>query len=83
MEIDHFNPLLKGFERHRYENLFLATRHCNGAKSDTWPSKVARKRGIHFLNPCQELDYGVHIFEHPITHRLIGVTPSGDFHITV
>jgi hypothetical protein len=83
MEVDHFNPILTGSNRNRYENLFLATRHCNGAKSDTWPTKVARKRGIRFLNPCLEPDYGVHIFEHPVSHRLIGVTPAGDFHITV
>ncbi len=83
MEIDHFNPVLKGVERNRYKNLFLATHHCNGSKSNTWPSRSARKKGIHFLNPCEEVDYGVHIVEHPITHRLIGLTPSGDFHITV
>jgi len=83
MEIDHFNPLLSGLKRHKYENLFLATRHCNGAKSDTWPTKIARDKGIRFLNPCEENDYGVHLFEHPVTHRLIGITPAGDFHITV
>jgi HNH endonuclease len=82
MEIDHFNPILKGSERNNYQNLFLATRHCNGSKRDTWPSKSARKKGIHFLNPCEEMDYGPHLVEHPVTHRLIGLTPSGDFHIT-
>lgn len=82
MEIDHFNPELKGLERNRYKNLLLSTRHCNGAKSSTWPSKAARKKGIHILNPCEERDFGVHIFEHPITHRLIGVTAAGDYHIT-
>ena len=82
MEIDHFNPLLKGASRNKYANLFLASRHCNGSKSNTWPSRSARKKGIHFLNPCEEIDYGVHIVEHPLTHRLIGLTPAGDFHIT-
>lgn len=82
MEVDHFNPLLTGSDRHNYNNLFLATRHCNGSKRDTWPSKGARKKGIHFLNPCKEIDYGVHIVEHPITHRLIGISAAGDFHIT-
>lgn len=82
MEIDHFNPHLAGTSRHKYSNLFLATRHCNGSKSDNWPSKSARKKGIRLLNPCEEVDYGVHIVEHPETHRLIGLTAAGDFHIT-
>jgi hypothetical protein len=81
MEIDHFNPTLKQPERNRYNNLFLATRHCNGSKSNIWPPKALRKKGIRFLNPCVEMDYGCHIFEHPVTHRLIGVTPAGTFHI--
>ena|ERR1041385_2442236 len=82
MDIDHYNPMLQGAARNKYENLFLATRHCNGSKSNTWPTKSARKHGIRFLNPCEEMDYGVHIVEHPETHRLIGLTPAGDFHIT-
>lgn len=82
MEVDHFNPTLVGAARNRYPNLFLGTRHCNASKSNIWPTKKDRKLGIRLLNPCKEMDYGVHVFEHPITHRLIGVTPSGDFHIT-
>jgi hypothetical protein len=82
MEVDHFNPTLVGPQRHKYDNLFLATRHCNGSKSNIWPTKKDRKKGIHLINPCKELDYGLHIFEHPETHRLIGITPAGDFHIT-
>ena len=81
MEIDHYNPTVKGHLRNKYENLFLATRHCNGSKSNTWPSKAMRKKGICLLNPCAEMDYGFHIFEHPVTHRLVGVTPAGIFHI--
>ena len=82
MEIDHHNPTLTGAARNRYENLFLAVRHCNNAKGDRWPSNSARRRGIRFLNPCKEMDYGEHIVEHPKTHRLIGLTPAGDYHIT-
>lgn len=82
MEVDHFNPT-PGQSRNSYENLFLATRHCNGSKSNTWPSKQLRRKGVYLINPCMELDYGKHIFEHPLTHRLIGVTPAGRFHITV
>lgn len=82
MEVDHFNPILTGAARNHYKNLFLATRHCNGSKSRTWPSRKLRKSGIYIINPCEELDFGFHILEHPITHRLIGVTPAGDYHIT-
>jgi hypothetical protein len=81
MEIDHFNPTLTGAARHRYSNLFLATHHCNGAKSNTWPKKSARRKGVYIINPCEELDFGAHIFEHPITHRLVGVTPAGIYHV--
>jgi hypothetical protein len=82
MEVDHFNPTLVGSARNKYDNLFLGTRHCNGCKSHLWPTAKERKKGIYILNPCKEQDYGSHIFEHPETHRLIGVTTAGDFHIT-
>ncbi len=81
MEVDHFNPLLRGASRNKYSNLFPATRHCNGSKGQHWPSTKLRKTGIRFLNPCEEHDYGVHIFENPITHELLGVTPAGIYHI--
>lgn len=81
MEIDHFNPSITGPLRHKYENLFLSTRHCNGSKSNIWPTRKLRKSGVRFLNPCAELDYGCHIFEHPVTHRLVGVTPAGKYHV--
>ena len=81
MEVDHFNPRLRGLARNKYANLFPATRHCNGSKSDHWPSAAARKSGIRFLNPCKEVDYGVHIIEDPQTHMLVGMTPAGLYHI--
>lgn len=81
MEIDHFDPRLKGKLIQRYDNLFLATRHCNAAKGDTWPTRAEERLGLRFLNPCMELDYGGHIFEDPHTHLLVGVTPAGRFHI--
>ena len=37
MEIDHFDPRLKNKFIQRYDNLFLSTRHCNGAKAQVWP----------------------------------------------
>lgn len=83
MEINHFDPTISSRARNQYDNLFLATRHCNGSKSNIWPSRLLRKKGIFLINPCVELDYGHHIFEHPITHRLVGVTPAGIFHIII
>jgi len=56
MEIDHFNPHLKGKLIQQYANLFLATRHCNAAKGDAWPTRAEQRLGLRFLNPCVELD---------------------------
>ena len=81
MEVDHFNPTLPNRLRNRYSNLFLSTRHCNLKKRAYWPSPADQKRGIRFLNCCEELDYGVHIFENSETHELVGVTAAGRYHI--
>lgn len=81
MEVDHFNPQMKGPARNKYSNLLPSTRHCNGSKSNHWPSPKARKAGVRFLNPCEEPDYGVHIFEDPKTHELIGSSPAGLYQI--
>jgi hypothetical protein len=81
MEVDHFNPTLKGAARNRYRNLMLATRLCNLMKRDKWPKKWQSKNGLRLLNPCEEQDYCTHIFEDPDTHRLIGTTPAGRYHI--
>jgi len=37
--------------------------------------------GIRFLDCCREWDYGEHIFEDPTTHRVVGVTPPGRYHV--
>lgn len=79
MEVDHFKP--KGKARHRFTNFLPATRHCNGAKSQTWPSAAEQRMGLRFLNPTLEQDYGVHIFEDPATNRLVGATNEGRFQI--
>ena len=78
MEVDHFKPKEK-FSRkpHVYSNLMLASRYCNGKKDDAWPSKELRALGFEFINPCEELDYGKHIFEDLNSGKLIGKTPKG------
>src|SRR5712691_4203012 len=63
MEIDHFDPTIKGRKRHRYSNLFLASRYCNNKKWKNWPTANERAQGLRFLNCCEEWDYGEHIFE--------------------
>ena len=80
MEVDHFDARLKKEVQQKYENLFLASRHCNGAKRDR-PTAKERALGLRFINPCKEWDYGKHIFEDKKTHQLVGVTPEGIYHI--
>jgi HNH endonuclease len=81
MEIDHFDPTIKGRDRHCYENLFLSTRYCNNKKHGNWPTDEQQARGVRFLNCCNEVDYGEHIFEDPDTYELVGVTPEGRYQI--
>lgn len=83
MEIDHFDPTLRGRTRHRYSNLFLASRYCNNKKQGNWPSPEALAAGVRFLNCCDEQDYGEHIFEDPTTHRVFGTTPPGKYHVRI
>src|ERR1035441_6280578 len=42
MQVDHFNPHLKKKVFQNYSNLFLSTSHCNGSKSDRWPTNKDR-----------------------------------------
>ena len=51
MEVDHFNPKLRGKQRNKYENLMLAElRHCNLKKRDYWPTPSERQNGYRILN---------------------------------
>ena len=83
LEVDHFDPRQKLDLIQDYNNLFPASRHCNGKKSDTWPNKAELAAGCRFLNPCQEMDYGEQIFEDPKTHELAGVTAAARWHIRI
>jgi hypothetical protein len=83
MEIDHFDPTIPGRARNQYENLFLSSRFCNGRKQGNWPEPIERAKGVRFLNCCEELDYGKHIFEDPETHCVFGVTAAGRYHIRI
>ena len=83
MEVDHFNPTLRHPFRNRHGNLIAASRHCNGAKSDTWPTEEERREGLYLINPYEEADYGKHIVEDPGTGELIGKTTTGRWHIEI
>jgi hypothetical protein len=83
LEVDHFDPRRIKDLIQSYANLFPASRHCNGKKSDTWPSKTEQAAGLRFLNPCEEKDYDELIFENPQTRELVGVTPAARWHIRV
>jgi hypothetical protein len=83
MEVDHFDPRQKSELIQDYRNLFLATRHCNGAKGDYWPNEADLALDIRLLNPCEEEDYGADIFEDPVTHKLMGLSRPGRNQIRV
>ena len=83
LEVDHFDPRKKKNLYQDYDNLFPASRHCNGKKSDNWPTKTELAAGCRFLNPCEEMDYEEQIFEDPVTHKLVGVTPAAKWHIRI
>lgn len=81
MQVDHFNPNHKKDYFQEYWNLFLATGHCNGSKSDRWPTNKERSQGWRFLDCTKESDYGIHIFEDPDTHEVVGITNEGRYHV--
>lgn len=83
LEVDHFDPRKKNDLIQDYNNLFPASRHCNGKKWKHWPTKTEQDAGCRFLNPCEEMDYGEQIFENPQTNELIGTTPAAKWHIRV
>lgn len=81
MEVDHFDPTLKHPARNCYGNMIAASRHCNGFKGQNWPSAKQEAKGLRFLNPYEEADYGDHIMEDADTGLLVGSTPAGRYHI--
>ena len=81
LEVDHFDPRKKKHLIQAYENLFPASRHCNGKKSNHWPTREELAAGCRFLNPCEEVDYGDQVFEDPRSHLLVGATPAARWHI--
>jgi len=83
MNIDHFDPRRKSDFLQRYDNLFWASRECNGRKHKHWPTDEQQLLGIRFLDCTKELDYGVHIFEDPRSNEVWGATPAGRYHVRI
>jgi hypothetical protein len=82
IEVDHFDPRkIDGKKNHKYDNLLPAFGPCNRSKGGKWPSPEAAMSSIRFLNPTVEQDYGVHLFEDPDSHEIVGVTPAGKYHV--
>jgi hypothetical protein len=81
IHIDHFNSTLLGRRRHAYKNLFPSAGSCNITKLDNWPTDAQLKKGLRFLNPCEEHDYGKHIFEELESGYLVATTRAGFYHI--
>jgi len=83
MEVDHFDPRRKNDPVQDYDNLFLASRNCNNAKGTFWPTEQETAQSVRLLNPCNETDYGGHIFKNALTGRLVGATPPGRTQIRI
>lgn len=81
MHIDHFDPREKKNYKQRYANLCLASAECNLSKGANWPTRSEVAFGSRFIDPSKEVDYGVHIFEDPTTHKLVAATPAGAYQI--
>lgn len=81
MEVEHFKPKKLSPKAHSYKNLLYCSRHCNLSKGDTWPTPTEKKLGFRFINPCEEIDYGNHIYEHIESGLLVGVSPAGAYQI--
>lgn len=80
IHIDHFDPTLTGRRRHAYKNLFPSAGSCNVIKNDNWPTREQSRQGMRFLNPCEEHDYGEHIFENEFGY-LVATSVEGFYHI--
>lgn len=83
MEVDHFDPRTKTLRRQPYSAFVLSSGHCNRSKGDTWPTEEQIAKGIRFINPRDEWDYGPHIKVDDRTGEVIGATPAGIFQIRV
>jgi len=81
MDIDHHDPGKSLWTKNSYDNLFLASRHCNGKKGKRWPKPEQLAAGVRYLNPCKEVDYGHQIFEDPATFEVWGATPAAKYHV--
>ena len=79
-ELDHFKPkrvfplLIKDFY-----NLYWSCHPCNHIKRDYWPSVALSRRGIGFVDLCED-DFGTHFLEKD-DGTWEGLTPSAEYTI--
>jgi hypothetical protein len=78
IEVDHFDPTLKGTARNAYKNLLPAFSQCNNAKRRTWPTSGS---ALRYLDPSIEMDYGKHIFEDTKSGELLPISKQGVYQI--
>jgi hypothetical protein len=82
IEVGHFDPCeFDGKKNHNYDNLLPAWGPCNRSKGNKWPTVEEEALGFRFLNPTVERDYGIHLFEDPESHMIVGLTPAGRYHL--
>jgi hypothetical protein len=82
MHVEHFDSRkVDGKRNHNYDNLLAALGACNRAKGYKWPSQEQQRLGGRFLDPSREHDYGVHLFEHADSHKIVATTAAGQFHL--
>jgi hypothetical protein len=81
LTLDHYRPRVAGGSD-ELNNLVYACMKCNQYKSDFWPDDGDLVQGRRLLQPGIDA-VAVHLVEDEATGQLLGLTPTGVFHITV
>jgi hypothetical protein len=81
LTVDHFRPVAAGGSDED-ENLVYACFRCNLFKSDFWPGTADLETGRRVLHPARDR-VADHLQEDAATGRLVPLTETGRFHITL
>ena len=79
LTVDHFRPVAAGGDDTE-ENLVYACVRCNQYKGALRPEAMDRGSERRLLHPRRD-DLSLHLIEDPLTGRLEGLSPAGQFHI--